>query len=98
MAVALMKKEFQCSSCKMFPRHADTTGRQCTPSCSMCTAQKCQCIRLWRKELDNTVCHSVFPTDIRMPNLRTIGFKTNLTSINQIFFFLFNAVNDRQKS
>ena len=41
-----------------------TTGRQCTPSCSMCTAQKCQCIRLWRKELDNTVCHSEFPTDI----------------------------------
>ena len=41
-----------------------TTGRQCTPSCSMCRAPKCQCIRLWRKELDNTVSHSESPTDI----------------------------------
>ena len=41
-----------------------TTGRQCTPSCSMCTAPKCQCIRLWKKELEKTFSHSESPTDI----------------------------------
>ena len=30
-----------------------TTGRQTTPTCSSCTAVSCQCVRAWKREIEN---------------------------------------------
>ena len=85
MAVALMKKEFQCSSCKMFPRHADTNGRQCSQCsknfCENCSYHKCS--DEGRRNSDVSV---PFQVTLELKNYFPYFCKNNKFGCEELFF------------